>query len=295
MMCHAGFGGVDPRHERVRLLPRDVRRRLRRPPRERRAGRGAGARAEHRERARRGDRAQLPGARRRGSRSSRTPRAPGRFRGGLGLRKDFLFDRPTTFTVLSDRTAAGPAGAFGGRRRPGRRVRADPGRRGDQAAGQDDRVRRGGRRRQLPHLRRRRLRAAGGARSGTRAARRARGQGQRRARTGRVPRRRFRTRGGRGRDGGAAYPGDDHGRPDLVRGDPQRARRRDRRDGARAEAQRLLDEHQDALGLLVRLLRRRAALGRAGRSRSRCTSARWWSRCRRRSALRRRRGSARAT
>jgi N-methylhydantoinase B len=38
----------------------------------------------------------------------------GRFRGGLGLRKDFLFDRPTTFTVLSDRTAAGPAGAFGG-------------------------------------------------------------------------------------------------------------------------------------------------------------------------------------
>jgi N-methylhydantoinase B len=38
----------------------------------------------------------------------------GRFRGGLGLRKDFLFDRPTTFTVLSDRTASGPAGAFGG-------------------------------------------------------------------------------------------------------------------------------------------------------------------------------------
>ena len=43
---------------------------------------------------------------------------PGRFRGGLGLRKDFLFDRPTTFTVLSDRTVAGPAGAFGGH--PGR-------------------------------------------------------------------------------------------------------------------------------------------------------------------------------
>ncbi|HET8606654.1 MAG TPA: hydantoinase B/oxoprolinase family protein, partial [Gaiellaceae bacterium] len=38
----------------------------------------------------------------------------GRFRGGLGLRKDFLFDRPTTFTVLADRTARGPAGAFGG-------------------------------------------------------------------------------------------------------------------------------------------------------------------------------------
>jgi N-methylhydantoinase B len=38
----------------------------------------------------------------------------GRFRGGLGLRKDYLFDRPTTFTVLADRTARGPAGAFGG-------------------------------------------------------------------------------------------------------------------------------------------------------------------------------------
>ena len=39
---------------------------------------------------------------------------PGRFRGGLGLRKDFLFERPTTFTVLADRTSAGPLGAFGG-------------------------------------------------------------------------------------------------------------------------------------------------------------------------------------
>jgi len=38
----------------------------------------------------------------------------GRFRGGLGLRKDFLFDRPTTFTVLADRTTRGPQGAFGG-------------------------------------------------------------------------------------------------------------------------------------------------------------------------------------
>ena len=39
---------------------------------------------------------------------------PGRFRGGLGLRKDFLFDRPTTFNVHADRTLSGPAGAFGG-------------------------------------------------------------------------------------------------------------------------------------------------------------------------------------
>ena len=53
-----------PGHERVRLLPRDVRRRLRRAARERRPRRRADARPEHRERARRGDGAQLPGARR---------------------------------------------------------------------------------------------------------------------------------------------------------------------------------------------------------------------------------------
>jgi len=39
---------------------------------------------------------------------------PGRFRGGLGLRKDFVFDRATTFTVLADRTARGPWGVLGG-------------------------------------------------------------------------------------------------------------------------------------------------------------------------------------
>jgi N-methylhydantoinase B len=39
---------------------------------------------------------------------------PGRFRGGLGLRKDFQFDRPTTFTVLADRTKEGPWGVLGG-------------------------------------------------------------------------------------------------------------------------------------------------------------------------------------
>jgi N-methylhydantoinase B len=38
----------------------------------------------------------------------------GRFRGGLGLRKDYRFERPTTFTILADRDKSGPAGAFGG-------------------------------------------------------------------------------------------------------------------------------------------------------------------------------------
>jgi N-methylhydantoinase B len=40
---------------------------------------------------------------------------PGRFRGGLGLRKDYRFDLHTTFTVLADRDRVGPWGAFGGR------------------------------------------------------------------------------------------------------------------------------------------------------------------------------------
>jgi len=39
---------------------------------------------------------------------------PGRFRGGLGLRKDYRFDRPLTFTVLADRTKRGPWGVLGG-------------------------------------------------------------------------------------------------------------------------------------------------------------------------------------
>ncbi len=39
---------------------------------------------------------------------------PGRFRGGLGLRKDYRFDRPVTFTVLADRDKAGPWGVLGG-------------------------------------------------------------------------------------------------------------------------------------------------------------------------------------
>ena len=39
---------------------------------------------------------------------------PGRYRGGLGLRKDYRFDLHTTFTILADRDRFGPWGAFGG-------------------------------------------------------------------------------------------------------------------------------------------------------------------------------------
>jgi N-methylhydantoinase B len=38
----------------------------------------------------------------------------GRFRGGLGLRKDYVFDRATTYTILADRDRFGPWGALGG-------------------------------------------------------------------------------------------------------------------------------------------------------------------------------------
>ena len=39
----------------------------------------------------------------------------GRCRGGLGVRKDYRFDRPTIVTILADRDRNGPHGAFGGR------------------------------------------------------------------------------------------------------------------------------------------------------------------------------------
>ena len=39
---------------------------------------------------------------------------PGRQRGGLGLRRDYLFSEETTFTVLADRDLAGPHGLDGG-------------------------------------------------------------------------------------------------------------------------------------------------------------------------------------
>ena len=39
---------------------------------------------------------------------------PGRFRGGLGLRKDYRFDLHTTFTILADRDRSGPWGVRGG-------------------------------------------------------------------------------------------------------------------------------------------------------------------------------------
>ncbi|MBI21219.1 MAG: 5-oxoprolinase [Chloroflexi bacterium] len=39
---------------------------------------------------------------------------PGKFRGGLGLRRDYMFTGETTFTILADRDKEGPHGLFGG-------------------------------------------------------------------------------------------------------------------------------------------------------------------------------------
>ena len=41
---------------------------------------------------------------------------PGEFRGGLGLRRDYMFPEEATFTILADRDKAGPRGLFGGER-----------------------------------------------------------------------------------------------------------------------------------------------------------------------------------
>ena len=115
MMCQAGFGSLDIEAGSYTCFYDTFAGGYGGAARERRPRRRAGARPEHRERADRGDRAQLPGADRSASRSSRTPRGPGRFRGGLGLRKDYLFDRATRPSPSwPTATRPGRWGAFGG-------------------------------------------------------------------------------------------------------------------------------------------------------------------------------------
>src|SRR5262249_21956066 len=113
MMCHAGFGGVDPNSGEDYCFLETF-------------ARGYGGRAA----SGRPDAVKAHGQSAENAPVEETElnypvrvarlslvddsEGPGRFRGGLGLRKDFVFDRPTTFTVLADRTASGPAGAFGG-------------------------------------------------------------------------------------------------------------------------------------------------------------------------------------
>jgi N-methylhydantoinase B len=109
MMCHAGFGGVDPESGEYTCFLETF-------------GGGYGGRpgatgptrcrrtAKHRERAGRGDRSSTTRCASTRLSLSEDSDGPAAFRGGLGLRKDFRFDRPTTFTVLADRTVRGPWG-----------------------------------------------------------------------------------------------------------------------------------------------------------------------------------------
>ena len=109
MQCHAGFGGVDPPLRSLLLLPRDARRRLRRPGAQRRTGRGPDTRPEHGERSGRGDRDQLsgthPALRARGELRGRRP-APGRPRGAPRL---------TGSTTTRSPSPSSPTGTAGGR------------------------------------------------------------------------------------------------------------------------------------------------------------------------------------
>jgi N-methylhydantoinase B len=113
MMCHAGFGGLDPVSGEYYCFLETF-------------GGGYGARL----RSDGPDAVQAHGQNTENAPVEETERnypvrverlalvedseGAGRFRGGLGLRKDYRFDRPTTFTILADRDRAGPFGVLGG-------------------------------------------------------------------------------------------------------------------------------------------------------------------------------------
>ena len=96
----------------------------------------------------------------RASRSSRTPTGPGRFRGGLGLRKDFRFAAADDVHGARRPRPASARGAPSAGTRARRRVRPHPRRRRDAARLEEHGRPRRRRRGQRPQLRRRRLRAA---------------------------------------------------------------------------------------------------------------------------------------
>ena len=120
MQCHAGFGGIDPRNGEYYCFLETL------------AG-GYGARYQSDG----PDAVQTHGQNTENAPIEETERyypvrilryelvddsdGPGKYRGGLGLRRDYVFlDHEVTFTVLADRDKAGPWGLFGGE--PGRQA-----------------------------------------------------------------------------------------------------------------------------------------------------------------------------
>lgn len=120
MQCHAGFGGIDPRNGEYYCFLETL------------AG-GYGARHQSDG----PDAVQTHGQNTENAPIEETERyypvrilryelvddsdGPGKYRGGLGLRRDYEFlDHEVTFTVLADRDKAGPWGLFGGE--PGRQA-----------------------------------------------------------------------------------------------------------------------------------------------------------------------------
>lgn len=114
MQCHAGFGGIDPRNGEYYCFLETL------------AG-GYGARHQSDG----PDAVQTHGQNTENAPIEETERyypvrilryelvddsdGPGKFRGGLGLRRDYVFlDHDVTFTVLADRDKVGPWGFFGG-------------------------------------------------------------------------------------------------------------------------------------------------------------------------------------
>ena len=161
MICHAGFGGVDPRKGEYYCFLETL-------------GGGFGGRLGSDG----PDAVQTHGQNTENAPIEETERnypvritryelvensdGAGQWRGGLGLRRDYLFaDHEASFTVLSDRDRWGPWGLFGGLDGERAHLHAQPGRRGDDTRREGNGRTSTGRRRQLPHLRRRRLRSAG--------------------------------------------------------------------------------------------------------------------------------------
>ena len=104
----------EPAHRRAVRLLRDAGRRLWRARRPRRPGRRAAAHAQNTENAPIEEtESNYPVLYRRYALQSDSE-GPGRWRGGLGLRRDYEFEGPVTFSIMTERVRFAPQGLLGG-------------------------------------------------------------------------------------------------------------------------------------------------------------------------------------